>query len=261
MTKPVLPLVAVALASALPLMAQNADSLNKPLSETELLRTIDSLGTGDPARRAPQSVREARPANAQREGNVSGEKKSKEGSGPTEITAQEASFDQKANQAVFAGKVVVKNPEFNITCDKLTAFLRSEKGKGSAAPAGAVPAVPVKPVAAPAPANPASQGPNTGGLEKAIAEGSVVITQEKLDAEGNVSRSVGRARRATYEASTGDVVLTGRPELQQGINACVATDDSTIITLNREGRMKVTGPSKTVIRDAPENPTAPNGRR
>lgn len=257
MTKPVLPLVAAALASALPLMAQNADSLNKPLSETELLRTIDSLGTGDPARRAPQSARDTRLADARRENRSGGggeEKKPKDGSGPTEITAQEASFDQKANQAVFAGDVIVKNPEFNITCDKLTAFLRNEK-TAAATPAGAV-----KPAAAPAPAKPAPKGPSTGGLEKVIAEGSVVITQEKLDSEGNVSRSVGRGRRATYEASTGDVILTGRPELQQGINACVATDDSTVITLNREGRMKVTGPSKTVIRDAPENPTASNGR-
>ena len=257
MTKPVLPLVVAALASALPLMAQNADTLNKPLSETELLRTIDSLGTGDPARRASQSGRDTRIADARRDSRSSGapsdEKKPKEASGPTEITAQEASFDQKANQAVFAGDVIVKNPEFNITCDKLTAFLRNEKA--AAAPAGVV-----KPAATPVPAKAAPKGPNTGGLEKVIAEGSVVITQEKLDSEGNVSRSVGRGRRATYEASTGDVILTGRPELQQGINACVATDDSTVITLNREGRMKVTGPSKTVIRDAPENPTASNGR-
>lgn len=254
MTKPVLPLVAVALVGALPLMAQNADSLNKPLSETDLLRTIDSFGTGGGARRAPRGIEGARFADARQPSRISrddeADEEPKNAEGPTEITAREASFDQKAHQAVFAGDVVVKNPEFNITCDKLTAFLRNEK---KAAAAGAV-----QPVAASGKSAP--QGPNTGGLEKVIAEGSVVITQEKIDADGNVSRSVGRARRATYDSSTGDVILTGRPELQQGINACVATDDSTIITLNREGRMKVTGPSKTVIRDAPENPTAPNAR-
>jgi lipopolysaccharide export system protein LptA len=198
------------------------------------------------------------PGDSRREGKKEEQKKPQSGEGPTEITAQEASFDQKGQQAVFAGQVVVKNPEFNITCDKLTAFLRNggtkEKANGlstgAVKPAANQSATPVKP----------AKGEGAGGLEKVIADGSVIITQEKIDTEGNVNRSVGRARRAVYDSSTGDVILTGRPELQQGINACVATDDNTIITLNREGRMKVSGPSKTVIRDRPENPTASNGR-
>jgi lipopolysaccharide export system protein LptA len=32
------------------------------------------------------------------------------------------SLDSKAHQAIFTGNVVVKDPEFNVTCDKLTAI-------------------------------------------------------------------------------------------------------------------------------------------
>lgn len=259
-------LAAGALMSSLPLSAQNADSLNKPLTEAGLLNALDSYSTSDPVRKAPLSVGDTSVSGKQ-ENKKADDKKTPNGKGPTEITAQEASFDQKTHQAVFAGQVVVKNPEFTITCDKLTAFLRNENNK-AATPAPAKEAVPANGsaksattvAAAPVPAKPATKGPDSGGLEKAIAEGSVIITQDRTDADGNVSHNVGRSRRAVYESATGDVILTGRPEVQQGINTCIALDDSTVITLNREGRMKVNGPHKTVIKDAPDNPTAPNGR-
>ncbi|MEI8109264.1 MAG: hypothetical protein WCI46_15730, partial [Verrucomicrobiota bacterium] len=55
--------------------------------------------------------------------------------GPTEIDALEATFDQKANQAIFIGEVVVKDPEFNVKCDKLTALLKgAEKAKSPPTP-------------------------------------------------------------------------------------------------------------------------------
>ncbi len=44
---------------------------------------------------------------------------------PTEITALEATFDQRANIAVFIGNVFVKDPQFNVDCDKLTAILEA----------------------------------------------------------------------------------------------------------------------------------------
>ncbi|MHA3773834.1 LptA/OstA family protein [Verrucomicrobiota bacterium sgz303538] len=256
-------LAAGALISSLPLSAQNADSLNKPLTEAGLLNALDSYSTSDPVRKAPLSIGDTS-TSGKPESKKADEKKTPNGKGPTEITAQEASFDQKTHQAVFGGQVVVKNPEFTITCDKLTAFLRNENNKAATPAKETSPTGSAKPAttvaAAPAPAKPAAKGPDSGGLEKAIAEGSVVITQDRTDADGNVSHNVGHSRRAVYESATGDVILTGRPEVQQGINTCIATDDSTVIILNREGRMKVIGPHKTVIKDAPDNPTAPNGR-
>ena len=56
-----------------------------------------------------------------------------------------------------------------------------------------------------------------------------------------------------YVASTGDITLTGMPDVQQGINTCVATDATTVITLNREGRMRVVGPHKMEITDTSAN--------
>lgn len=256
MTKIVLFSVAAALASTLSLTAQNGDSLGKSLNEKELLSTIDSLGEGDPARKAPQSVGDSRSGGSRRDAKPAEEKKAKDVQGATEITAQEASFDQKAHQAVFAGDVRVKNPEFNITSDKLTAFLNDEAANekaprgeaGSTAPAAQT-------------GNPAKKGGNSGGLKKVIAEGSVVITQDKVDADGKPNRSIGRGERAVYDSATGDVTLTGNPSLQQGINTIVATDPATVMILNREGRLKVIGTHRTVIQDAPENPKPiANGR-
>jgi lipopolysaccharide export system protein LptA len=77
-----------------------------------------------------------------------------------------------------------------------------------------------------------------------------VITQDKIEADGSISKNIGKAHRATYNANTGDVVLTGNPSVLQGINLCVALDESTVMTLNRDGRMKVDGPSKIVIKDS-----------
>src|SRR3954468_16709916 len=51
-------------------------------------------------------------------------KPEKKAKGQTEITALEATFDQKTREAVFIDNVVVIDPEFKLTtCDRLTAFL------------------------------------------------------------------------------------------------------------------------------------------
>lgn len=165
----------------------------------------------------------------------------KKAKGQTEITAQEeATFDQKSHEAVFIGDVVVKDPEFTVVCDRLTAYLKKQDEKKAASPAPA--------------ANPEAKSGNKGGaLERAVAEANagniVTITQDKVEADGNVSRSIGKGQKVTYNAATGDIVLTGNPSVQQGINLCLATSASTVMTLNRNGRMKVVGPHKTVIKD------------
>lgn len=175
-------------------------------------------------------------------------KKDKEVSKPkgqTEITALEATFDQKTRQAVFIGDVIVKDPEFTVNCDRLTAFLKQQKS--SAVPKAT-------PAADPPPANEAPAAETKGGgLDHAIAEAAkgneITITQDKFEADGTITKNVGRARKATFDAKTGDIVLTGSPSVQQGINLCVAQSDETVMTLNRNGRMRVEGPHVTKIRD------------
>lgn len=172
--------------------------------------------------------------------------------GETEITALEATFEQKNHQAVFIGEVVVIDPEFVVHCDRLTAFLKHKDEAGADSKA-----TPKKEAATPA-ATPAKAKPEPeskgGGLERAIAEAArgkeILITQDKVEADGSITKNVGRGQKATYDATTGDIVLTGNPSVQQGINLCIAQSDETVITLNRAGRMHVVGPHTTKIKDS-----------
>jgi lipopolysaccharide transport protein LptA len=149
---------------------------------------------------------------------------------PTEITAsKETTFDEKARVAVFTGDVTVVDSQFNLRCEKLTAYLKKAKGveaKGDAEPDAG------------------------GGLDRVVAEGDVLIVQEKVGTNGEVTRYVGKAKKAEYNAATGDVTLTGWPQIQQGINNQVATEEGTIMILNKSGRLRTVGPSKTEIKES-----------
>ncbi len=171
--------------------------------------------------------------------------------GQTEITALEATFEQKTHQAVFIGDVVVTDPEFVVHCDRLTAFLKTkEAAEGDAPKAAAAKPAAASPTPAKSKPEPESKG---GGLDHAIAEAArgkeVLITQDKVEADGSITKNIGRGRKATYDSKTGDIILTGNPSVQQGINLCVAQSDDTVITLNRNGRMHVEGAHTTVIKD------------
>lgn len=245
----------------------SAQSTAKPLTQEELLRQIESVApnASDPGRRTPALMPipgAAARAPKETPGPTAAQlfpettapkpdKPEKKAKGPTEIVALEASFDQKTHVAIFIGQVVVTDPEFNVQCDKLTAYL-----KHNDQPAGDAPAGGARLKTAPATPEPKKDGDKPdkgGGLEKALAEadpgGIVTVMQEKLEADGSTSRSIGHGRKVNYDSVTGDITLYGKPDVQQGINTCVATEDGTIMILNRDGKMRVTGAHKTVIRD------------
>lgn len=231
-----------------------------PLTHEELLKQIESVGSDTSLTTIPKAP---------------GVKKNPNGSdssnGTTEITANEGAFDQKGHVAVFLKDVFVENPDFTVKCDKMTAFLHHEDKekdpvtgdtKPKAAPAPAATPTPKKRVSnassgnatqaerAAAVAPGVKPAPKSGGgLEKAICEGAVLITQDKIDVEGNLTHNIGHSKVAVYEAATGDITLTGNPDVQQGINTCLSLSESTKIVLNRNGQMKVYGPHKTIIRD------------
>ena len=142
----------------------------------------------------------------------------------TEITAQkEATFDEKNNIAVFIGNVRVSDPGFVLAADKLTVTLAADRS----------------------------------GIDRAIAEGNVVIVQRTPeDKDGENKGAIGRAQRAEYVPSTGRATLSGSPEIQQGINRHIATSPGTRMILHRDGRASTVGPSRTVITDssAPQLP-------
>ena len=175
-----------------------------------------------------------------------GEKKEK---GPTTIDALEATFDQRADVAVFVGEVAVDDPEFKIWCDKLTAYLKPSQKSGGTAAKGAKSTV--KSATTPKPATPKAATPSPdgstppkkgGGLDHAIAVmlsgGRVKIIQDKVDPDtGKIKHGLGYADRAEYNTDTGDITLYGTPDVTQDQDRCIATAPYTVITLNRDGHM------------------------
>lgn len=133
----------------------------------------------------------------------------------TEITAQkEATFDEKNNRAVFLGSVRVNDPSFLLAADKLTVTLTADRS----------------------------------GIDRAVAEGNVVIVQQTPGGEEKKA-AVGRAQRAEYVPATGKATLSGSPQIQQGINRHIATSPETRMILHSDGRASTIGPSRTVITD------------
>lgn len=180
---------------------------------------------------------------------------SKKPKGQTEITSLEVTFDQSGPVAVFLGEVVVKDPEFTVNCDRLTAYLKKNKndGKNPAGKPAANPPPANPPPASPSPGKPPAPEAKGGGLERAVADANpgnvVVVTQDKVESDGSISKNIGRGRRITYDAGSGDIVLTGMPTIQQGGKQFVATDERTVMYLNRNGHAKIDGPSKTILKD------------
>ncbi len=137
----------------------------------------------------------------------------------TEITAnKEATFDNAASVAEFVGRVVVRDPQFTLTCDRLKVTLSK----------------------------------NRKGMEVAEAIGNVVIVQENTEKSGQTTKAIGRSGLATYIPATGEVTLRNWPSVQQGMNNQVATEESTVMVLNRNGKSRTVGGSKTVITDTSE---------
>ena len=69
---------------------------------------------------------------------------------------------------------------------------------------------------------------------------------------GPPTRAVGRADKATYTATTGDVELRGTPRVQEGPNMHVATSPDTVMIINQNSQLTTHGPSRTEIRQEPK---------
>jgi lipopolysaccharide export system protein LptA len=166
--------------------------------------------------------------------------------GPTEITAREATFDSRIHLGTFTDEVVVRDPEFGLSCDSLTVYLKKPPTEGAAKPG-------VKPKA---PGEPSS------GIEKAIAEGNVIITQDKPDPAGKLQRYTGKAKRAVFDNTTGTLTLYGWPQISQTIGGALSKqilsrEESCVITMDRAGKIDVKGYHTSTLQDAGElNPGA-----
>ncbi len=256
MTKSLL-LIGCGIALALPVLAEKpapmpelpkTDAPPPTMDEGDLLRKILDLDM------VQDTSHDADP-NAQK--NASSSKAGQQG--PTVILAQDTDFQEKLHVAVFTRNVVVNNASFNLLCDKLTAYMAhktpAEKAAAAAAKIAATPT--------PTPGGKKSMMPAGGdndALERAVAEGSVQISQDKMDDSGNITHSVGHGKKAVYEKATGTITLTGMPDVQQGDNLCVATSESTVIYMFRDGRTRADGPHKITIKEGQQDPKKQAGQ-
>src|SRR5205809_7552391 len=127
----------------------------------------------------------------------------------TEIYADEAFFDSTKNMGIFSGRVKVIDPRFNLQSDKLTVFI--------------------------------TKGQNQS-LEKAVAEGNVGLVRDRPDPNGGPpTHAVGRADKAIYTATTGDVELVGTPRVQEGQNLHVATSPDALMTMSQNSQIRTHG--------------------
>jgi lipopolysaccharide transport protein LptA len=138
----------------------------------------------------------------------------------TQIYSDEAFFDSTKNMGIFSGRVKVVDPRFNLQSDKLTVFI--------------------------------TKGQNQS-LEKAVAEGNVGLVRDRPNPSGGApTRAVGRADKATYTATTGDVELVGTPRVQEGPNLHVATSPDTVMVVSQNSQLRTHGPSRTEIVQQPD---------
>ncbi len=152
------------------------------------------------------------------------------GQSVTTITSKKGAYlDSKASMATFTGDVTVVDARFSLTCQKLTAFLvrQGNEPKGEIA--------------------------NASGLDKVEAEGDVVIIQDKVGEKGEVERSLARAQKAVYDSQTGNITLSGWPQVEQNQNVTMAAEEGAVIVLNRKGKLEVLGHSKSILRNTSTN--------
>lgn len=179
------------------------------------------------------------------------EKPVKRPKGPTEITAHDAIFDSHDHLATFNSEVRVTDPEFGLSCDRLTVNMKRPAPQGAAKPAEKNAA------------KPGAKGDANSGIERAVAEGNVIITQDKKEVGRDPEQYEGRGKRAVFENKTGTLTLTGRPRIAQSVRGVVlkeiiTLEESAIITLHRSGKIEVKGLFKSTLHDAADlNQNAP----
>jgi lipopolysaccharide export system protein LptA len=180
--------------------------------------------------------------------------------GPTEITARDAfDFDGASRTGVFVGNVKVVDPDFTMTTDKLTVHMAKQEEGGGLSSAEAEGNVII--VHANESKNPKGSGsPNAGGSPAPTPAATPLASSILADPPSSsqpsptpaLVLSTGRSQKAIYDAKDQSMTLIGWPQVTQGNNTHISTEEGTRMILYRDGRLKTFGGSRTIIQDKSE---------
>jgi lipopolysaccharide export system protein LptA len=175
--------------------------------------------------------------------------------GPTEIISQETQFDGQSRTGVFIGNVKVVDPDFTMTTDKLTVHMAKQEEGGGLSSAEADGNVIIVHANESKNANGGSNASSPTASPKPTTT-SLVADPPEPTAQPSPTPplvlSTGRAQKAIYDAKDESVTLIGWPQITQGVNTHISTEEGTRMILYRDGRLKTYGGSRTIIQDKSE---------
>ena len=182
--------------------------------------------------------------------------------GPTEITARdEFQFDNASRTGVFVGNVKVVDPDFTMTADKLTVHMaKQEEGGGLSSAEADGNVIIVHANQNKSPKGDSSASASSAPTPTATPKLTSLATDppQAVPSPTALVLSIGRAQKALYDAKDQSMTLIGWPQVTQGVNTHISTEEGTRMILYRDGRLKTFGGSRTIIQDKSEaNKTAP----
>ncbi|MCB1091014.1 MAG: hypothetical protein KDL87_05760 [Verrucomicrobiae bacterium] len=149
------------------------------------------------------------------------------GSEAMEIESKSSIMDNNLRIVTFEGDVKVNHPQFKLYGEHLEIHLNDETNLDGSNANGQ----------SPAPA--AREGEEPPPFKRAIATGPMVEI-EKIGADGKTQ--IAKARKADYDAKTGDIVLSGGPPtLQSGTGFVNPSSPDALIILRGNGQHEVKG--------------------
>lgn len=140
-----------------------------------------------------------------------------------EIESDESTMDNNQRIVTFQGNVYVNHPEFKLSSDHLEIYLNEESNLDGTQSAAAA----------------KESDDNAPPFKRAIATGGMVEI-EKIGADGKAQ--IAKAKKADYDALTGDIVLSGGPPtLQSGTGFINPSSPDALIILRGSGQHEVKG--------------------
>lgn len=123
---------------------------------------------------------------------------------------RQADYDQANNRVTFTGKVELNSSALRLRADRVEVTMKKN-----------------------------------GGMDVIHATGNVLMRTR--DGDTGSSGRIASAGTATYNVTTGQIVLEDWPKIQETGQALISTDPSTRMFIHTDGRLRTEGPNRTII--------------